>query len=168
MTTGTEISLAQVPDPVPCPLKFLFRDTSGQLHKRTLSRAQYRRWSRSAAYPAYVQWSDRPFALLRSPVHGVGLFTDQSTTCTAGEVIGYAFVKTAHTGIFNRDYRETNIGSFVNDSEDPNLDVLLVPRGIIMRANRSIAPCTELRAAYRAIMALFPNDPTVTKQLRYW
>jgi len=47
------------------------------------------------------------------------------------------------------------------------MDVMITSKGILIRANRFIASNTELTINYRAVIALFPNDPTVSK-LIYW
>jgi len=149
------------------PMKFSFRNSEGQIRDTMMSRLLIGIWSKSNSFPNYLQWKDLPFSVRVSSIDGVGLFTDTLNAYNSGDTIGYAFFKRASTGKFSLDYFHSSLGTFINDSEDPNMDVMITSKGILIRANRFIASNTELTINYRAVIALFPNDPTVSK-LIYW
>lgn len=149
-------------------MRFRFVDPSGVWRDTMLSRMSYKYWSKSASYPSYVKWKNQPFAVLHSALDGEGLFTDSVSSFTSGQVIGFAFYKIGSSGRFDFDYLESNIGSFINDASNPNMDVVLTSQGILLKANQNISPGTELTASYEAIMNLFPNDQTVQRVIQYW
>jgi hypothetical protein len=149
-------------------MSFQYRNQSGLLKDTMISRMLYHSWSESSNYPTYVKWKKLPFAIVKSPINGVGLFTDSSTTFNAGDIIGYAFYKVAHAGSFETDYLESNIGSFVNDSSSPNIDIVLTSDGIIMKAKQKILPNTELTGSYQQLINLFPGDASAEKLIKYW
>ncbi|MBL0310145.1 MAG: hypothetical protein IPP77_10845 [Bacteroidetes bacterium] len=98
----------------------------------------------------------------------MGLFSDSTHSFSTGDTIGYAFFKIGSTGSFDIDFMESNIGSFINDSQTPNMEVLLTPKGLLLRAKQSIASTTELMASYREIIDLFPNDKSIRRSIQYW
>jgi len=149
-------------------MRFQYRDSIGLMKDTIMSRAKYLLWSKSEAYPSFVKWKSLPFAVLRSSISGVGLFTDSSSSFSLGQQIGFAFVKRSTSGRFNFDYIETNFGSFINDSETPNMDVELTDNGVVFKSNQSIPPHTELTVSYRAIIDLFPDDETAEQSIKYW
>jgi hypothetical protein len=149
-------------------MKFQIGNGSGGVKDTMLSRFGYKLWSKSPGYPAYVKWENLPFAVLRSPLSGVGLFTDTTSSFTTGQVIGYSFFKINSSGKFNIDYLETNIGSFINNSGAPNMNVVQTSTGLQLVANQNIPPGTELTVSYQAIINMFPNDVSVKQEIQYW
>jgi hypothetical protein len=149
-------------------MRYEFRNESSTLKDTVISRLKHSLWAKSPNYPAYVKWMNYPFSIGISNIHGIGLFTDSSSTFIVNDIIGYAFVKKRNTGNFNLDYLQTNLGSFVNDSENPNVDVELTNQGLVLKAKTTIAPNTEITASYRAIIELFNGDKNVENVLRYW
>jgi hypothetical protein len=147
---------------------FQFVDSRGHVKDTAISRTKYVYWSKSSAYPAYVKWVNLPFAILKSNLSGIGLFTDSVTSYAAGQIIGYAFFKVGSYGSFDLDYHESAVGSFVNDASAPNMNVVLTPQGIILTANQNIGPNTELTASYDAVINMFPNDQSVKRSIQYW
>lgn len=133
-----------------------------------LSREQIHFWSKSGQFPAYIDWENAPFSIQLSSINGVGLFTDSASSYTAGQDIGWAFIKAVSTGVFMDDYYESNIGMFVNDSQTPNAEIISTPQGLMMRALADIAPNTEITASYQQILDLFPNDGTAKFLIKYW
>lgn len=133
-----------------------------------LSREQLHYWGQSGQFPTYLEWNNCPFAICPSPIDGVGLYTDSTSSFAAGQDVGWAFIKVAATGIFMDDYYETNIGMFVNDSQSPNVEIVTSPQGLMMRAITAIGPNTEIISRYQDIIDLFPGDNTVKFLIKYW
>ena len=150
------------------PLKFRYTNTAGIQKDTILTRLAYKFWCKSTAYPSYVKWKNQPFAVLRSPINGVGLFTDSASSFNTGDTIGIAFYKIAGTGKFDIDFFQSNLGSFVNDADTPNTQVVSTPQGLLLQATQSIGPVTELTVSYQSILNLFPNDPSVVRAIQYW
>ncbi|MDX2003300.1 MAG: SET domain-containing protein [Chitinophagales bacterium] len=163
------IGIAKGQNPIPkYELNFSYTDAGNVTRDTMLTRFGYKLWSGGTNYPGYTDWLNYPFAVANSIIAGVGLFTDSSSSFTSGQSVGYAFYKTGSTGKFSFDYVETNLGSFINDSQTPNLDILVTSDGIVLRANQAIGPNTELTANYRALIALFPQDASLKALVRYW
>lgn len=149
-------------------LRFQYADSAGNVKDTLVSRIKLAYWSKQSNFPSYLQWKAQAYAVLKSNIDGIGLFTDSSTTYNTGDVVAYAFVKRASAGRFDLDYIETNPASFINDHADPNLDIELTGHGIILKANRPIATLTELTISYAALIALFPGDITAERAIKYW
>jgi len=149
------------------PLKFEYVDSIAGVKDTLASRIKIAYWSKQKNFPGYLKWKGQPFAILKSEIDGVGLFTDSVSTFNTGDVVAYAFVKRASAGRFDLDYIETNPASFINDQTDPNLDIELSGQGIILKANKPIAELTELTISYAALIALFPGDITVERTIKY-
>jgi len=132
------------------------------------SRLKFNLWSKSAAYPDYVKWKNQPFAVNPSSISGVGLFTDSTHSFSSGQTIGFAFFKVSASGNFELDYVESNIGSFVNNSDNPNMEIESTSQGLVLKAKQYIGPNTELTASYPSLINLFPNDPSVERTIKYW
>jgi hypothetical protein len=150
------------------PMKFQFRNTNGVLRDTLMPRMRFRIWRQSNSFPTYVKWKGFPFSICNSPIDGLGLFSDSLSSFAQGSEIGFAFIKINNTGHFELDYQETNIGSFINDSQEPNMEVVLTSMGIIMKAKVNISPNTELTLNYREIIVLFPEDAGVVRSIKYW
>jgi hypothetical protein len=149
------------------PLKFRFTNSTG-VHDTILTRQAFKYFSKSASYPAYVGWVGQPYAVLRSPLSGVGLFTDSSSSYVLGDTVGWAYYKIANTARFDFNYFATNLGSFINDAGSPNLQVISTPKGLLLIANQNIPPLTELTISYKALISMFPGDPSVVRAIQYW
>jgi hypothetical protein len=147
---------------------FQYRNGSGQLRDTMVPRIKYKVWSRASTYPSYVKWKNQHFAVLRSSIDAVGLFTDSTSSFSTGQEIGYAFFKIGSSGHFDLDYLETNLGSFINDSDNPNIEVVKTSTGIVIKAKQNIVPNTELVANYQDLINLFPNDESVNRAIKYW
>lgn len=157
---------AKLPD---YPMKFQFRNSHGDLRDTSMfSRLKFTAWSKSSAYPAYVKWKNQPFAVNLSSINGVGLFTDSSSSFSTGQTIGYAFYKVGSSGRFDLDYLESNIGSFINNADEANMEAIKTDKGIVLKAKQNIASNTELTVSYQSIINLFPNDPSASQAIKYW
>jgi len=117
-----------------------------------LSREQIHFWGQSGQFPAFLEWKDCNFSICPSPIDGVGLYTDSVSSFTAGQDVGWAFIKVASTGVFMDDYYESNIGMFVNDSQTPNVGIVPSSQGLMMRALTAIGPNTEIVSRYQDII----------------
>lgn len=133
-----------------------------------LSREQIHFWGQTPQFPAYLKWNNCPFAICPSQIDGVGLFTDSLSSFTVGQDVSWAFIKVAATGSFMEDYYESNPGMFINDSQQPNVEIISTPQGLLMRALTAIGPNTEIVARYQDIINLFPGDNTVKFLIKYW
>jgi hypothetical protein len=122
----------------------------------------------SGHFPSYLKWLNSPFAIRHSPLNGYGLFTDSVSSFSSGQVVGYAFFKLNTTGHFDLDYREANIGLYINDSDNPNVTLTKVAGGIQMTANTNIGPNTEITSSYQNLINLFPGDQDVVRVIQYW
>ena len=149
------------------PMKFQY-NTNGRFVDTTFSKAYFRTWTRTAKFPGYAKWDNLPLAVANSSVSGVGLFCDSSSTFSRGDTIGFAFYKSGSTGTFSLDYIESNLGTFVNNSSAPNMNIVKTSRGLMMVANCSIKSGTELTASYQSLINFFPNDATAREQIKYW
>lgn len=149
-------------------LSFSYKKSGGQMIDTLLSRIEYKYWSKSLKYPTYVQWKGQPFSVLKSPLDGVGLFTDSLNTFSTGQIIGTIFYKVSSGGTFQSDYIESNIGTFINDSNTPNAKSYITPQGIIIKATQNILKKSEITVSYQDLMNLFPNDMTVVNLVKYW
>jgi hypothetical protein len=149
-------------------LRFQYADSAGSIKDTLVSRIKLAYWSKQSNFPPYLKWKGQAFAVLKSAIDGIGLFTDSTTTYNTGDFVAYAFVKRASAGRFDLDYIETNPASFINDHSEPNLDIELTGQGIILKANRPIAALTELTISYAALIALFPGDITAERTIKYW
>lgn len=124
---------------------FQFTDSIGNPQELFIpSRIKFWQWSRKKSFSSYVKWKNYPFAVIKSSINGVGLFTDNNITFNNGDFIGYAFFKINSRGNFRADYKESAISTFVNDSLSPNMNVHLIEEGIILYANQLISPLQEL------------------------
>jgi len=148
---------------------FQFRNSNGVLRDTIMaSRLKFSLWSKSTDYPAYVKWKNQPFAVNPSSINGVGLFTDSTSSFSTGQTIGYAFFKVGASGSFELDYIESNIGSFVNNDDNPNTEIISTSKGLVLKAKQNIGPNTELTASYQSLINMFPNDPSVERTIKYW
>lgn len=160
---------AQGPNLPSYKMIFQFRNGGGVLKDTVMSsRLKFSLWGKSSDYPDYVKWKNQPFAVLQSNINGVGLFTDSTHSFSTGQTIGYAFFKVGASGTFELDYIESNIGSFVNNSDNPNMEVVSTSQGLILKAKQHIGPNTELTASYQSLINMFPNDPSVERTIKYW
>jgi len=168
-TLSAENVLAQGSPRPDYAMKFQFRNDNGSLRDTAMfSRFKFGVWSKSAEYPTYVKWKNQPFAVNRSPIHGVGLFTDLVSVFSQGQTIGYIFYKVGSSGSFDLDYMQTNLGSFVNNSAQPNTEIVSTPQGLLLKAKESISSNTEITASYQELLNLFPNDESAVRTIKYW
>jgi hypothetical protein len=166
--TTNSVSAQTTGAPPNYPMKFSYIDQSGNAHDTLMNPIKFKMWNASGSYPAYVKWKSDPFAVLRSSIGGLGLFTDSVTTFSSGQTIGWLYYKTNSTGRFNLDYIQSNIGMFVNNSETPNMQIIQTSQGLSLQALQTIGPGTELTIRFRDLRSMFPNDPTVLMKMRHW
>ena len=133
-----------------------------------MGREQIHHWGKSGHFPDYLKWKNTPLAICPSLIHGVGLFCDSTSKFSAGQDVGMAFIKVSGTGLFIGDYLETNIGMFVNNSQNPNVEIVMAPQGLIMRALVDIGPNIEITASYQSLIDLFPDDGSAALFIKYW
>ncbi|MBX3101281.1 MAG: SET domain-containing protein-lysine N-methyltransferase [Bacteroidetes bacterium] len=152
------------------PYAVALRIPSGESYTDTIvSRIIVSTWAKpgKAGYlPAFFR--SGTFAVAKSGVHGVGLFTDTATAFAVGDTVLWAFEKRRSTGYFMYDYREKPIATFVNNSDNPNTVMVKVPGGLVMIATRPIGFMEELTCSYQGVLDLFPGDQTLARQIRYW
>ncbi len=149
----------------PLDMQFRFRDHSGALHDTIVTWLMYHFWVQSDNYPAYVKWKNQPFAILKVGKHNAALFTDSLTGYSSGDIVGLAFFKRGNTGRFDIDYVKTNVCSFVNHAEKPNMEIVSTAKGLFFRAKNKIGPNTELTVNYGEIKTIAGADPSANKML---
>lgn len=162
-------SQAQTTNTLPTyPMKFLYNSSNGIQRDTLLSKLSFRMWKMSNNYPAYVKWKSQPFAVLRSSIDGLGLFTDSVSSFTTGQEIGWIYYKVNSSGRFDMDYLDSNIGLFINNSDNPNAELVQTSQGIKIKATRAINSVSEITIRYQDILNLFPNDPSAVRKIKYW
>lgn len=101
-----------------------------------------------------------------SPIHGLGLYT--SRIIETGQDIGYIFNKVNASGSFAADYRENLFGKYTNHSEEANAEPVIIPQGISLKAKRRINRDEEITADYKALIAMFDDDPSLIGLIKFW
>jgi hypothetical protein len=151
------------------PLKFQFKDSNSQLRDTLMNRMRFKSWGMQETFPAYLQWKQQPFAIKKSAIHGLGLFADSSQTFQQGDTICILFTKRNTTGYFELDYMQSNPGSFINDSAQPNAEAVFSGQHIFMVASQYIPPQTEITVSYRQLLELLGNDNrSAARVIKYW
>lgn len=132
------------------------------LNKDTiLGNSQIAYWANTGQFPDYLKWVNTPFALQKTTSDNIGLFTDSTTSFSAGQDVGIIFIKVQNTGAFINDYIESNIGAFISNAGSENVSVNITGNGLMMKAINLIEPNTQIIYSYQDILNLFAGDNTV-------
>lgn len=132
-----------------------------QASDTSLTHLQLKSWSAGNHFPAALKWKNTPYDLKPDAQHVLELCTDSLSHYNNNDIIGYAYFKISSSGTFRFDYKLSNIGRYINDGASPNIDLVLTPQGILMKANGYIAPGTPLTVDYDDLVNMFPGDATV-------
>ena len=104
--------------------------------------------------------------MAKSATHGFGLFSNK--LLNPEENIAQVFKRINNTGVFTNDFRETPFGRATNHSDNPNAKIVVEADGIYLLAGKEIKAREEITASYHELIALFNNDPTLIKLIRFW
>lgn len=142
------------------PLQFTYRVGSGPSRDTALSFTSLRLPSGSSSGPTYLKWKDQSYGLLATQ-NGLRLCTDSATSFSSGQDIGWAFFKIRSLGSFEMDYAKSSLWQFVEDSDSPNMQVVLTSQGVQLKSLSTISPGSKLTVRYDDVKGLFPGDATV-------
>jgi len=88
-----------------------------------------------------------PYKVNKSKISGKGIFATRDIE--KDENLGIAFIKVSNTGIPDKDFKRTELGTFVNHSDKPNLKVEKTNKEYLYIALKNIKNGEELTVDYK-------------------